>query len=306
MGPAQRALSRTPDQGRTPDRSAILVIMRRRIVSLALASGLLIAACSGGDDTASTDPSTTDAAASTVATTVAASTTSTSPETTTTSLVVEGATVVVANNSIVGGAAGRMTEELLEVGFTMGTPTNGLDRLEDSVVHYTDDDGAQEVAESTALALGGVEVSAMPDPIPTETGSIDGQVLVLLGNKQADRTLDDLNGEEVITTAGSVVVVANDSGVDGAAGSMTTTLENAGFAMGTPTNGVEQRAESIVYYTDDADAEADAEILAAELGGVDVEPMPDDIPTESGELDGDILLLLGTNEASKSLSQLNP
>jgi hypothetical protein len=281
--------------------------MCRRIVSLALASGLLIAACSGGDDTASTDPSTTDAAASSsVATTVAASNTSASPETTTTSLVVEGATVVVANNSIVGGAAGRMTEELLAVGFTMGTSTNGLDRLVDSVVHYSDDDGAQDVAESTALALGGVEVSAMPDPIPTETGSIDGEVLVLLGDKQADSTLADLGGAEMVTTAGSVVVVANDSGVDGAAGAMTTTLENAGFVVGTPTNGVEQRGESLIYYTDDADAEADAEILAVELGGVDVEPMPDDIPTESGELDGDILLLLGTNEASKSLSQLNP
>ena len=34
--------------------------------------------------------------------------------------------------------------------------------------------------------------------------------------------------------------------------------------------------------------------------------MPDPIPTESGELDGDVLLLLGTNQAGKSLSQLNP
>jgi hypothetical protein len=280
--------------------------MRRRIVSLALASGLLIAACSGGDDTASTDPSTTDAAAASTVATLVAPTTSTSPETTTTSLVVEGATVVVANSSIAGGSAARLTDDLASVGFTMGTPTNGLDRLEDSIVHYTDDSGAQEVAESAALALGGVEVSAMPDPIPTETGSIDGQVLVLLGNKQADSSLADLSGADLVVTAGSVVVVANDSGVDGAAGAMTTTLENAGFAVGTATNGVEPRAESIVYYTDDPDAEADAEILAAELGGIDVEPMPDDIPTESGELDGDILLLLGTNEASKSLSQLNP
>jgi len=279
--------------------------MCKRLVSLILVGGVFIAACSGGDDTSSTDPSTTVAPASTVATTVAP-TTSTLPDTTTTSLVVEGATVVVANSSIAGGSAARMTDELASLGFTMGTPTNGLDRLEDSIVHYTDESGAQEVAESAALALGGVEVSAMPDPIPTETGSIDGQVLVLLGNKQADSTLVELNGAESVTNAGSVVVVANDSGVDGAAGAMTTTLENAGFAVGAATNGVEPRAESIVYYTDDSDAEADAEILAVELGGVDVEPMPDDIPTESGELDGDILLLLGTNEASKSLSQLNP
>jgi len=277
--------------------------MRMRIVSIALASGLFIAACSGGDDTASTDPPATDAAASsTSVTTIAATTTSTPPDTTTTSLVVDGATVVVANNSIVGGAAGRMTEELSAVGFTMGTPTNGLERLEESVVHFADDEGAEEVADSTALALGGVEVSAMPDPIPTETGSIDGQVLVLLGNGQADRTLADLGGAEAVATSASVVVVANDSGIDGAADTMTTTLENAGFEVGTPTNGVEQRAESIVYYTDDSDAEADAETLAADLGGVDVEPMPEDIPTDSGDFDGDILLLLGTNQVGISVA----
>lgn len=279
--------------------------MCKRLVSLTLVGVLFIAACSGDDDTSSTDPSTTAATASTAATTVAP-TTSTSPDTTTTSLVVEGAIVVIANSSIAGGSAARMTDELASAGFTMGTPTNGLDRLEDSIVHYTDDSGAQEVAESTALALGGVEVSAMPDPIPTETGSIDGQVLVLLGNKQADRTLADLNGADLVVTAGSVVVVANDSGVDGAAGAMTTTLENAGFAVGTATNGVEPRAESIVYYTDDPDAEADVEIVANELGGIEVEPMPDEIPTESGDLDGDILLLLGTAQAGKSLAQLNP
>jgi len=87
---------------------------------------------------------------------------------------------------------------------------------------------------------------------------------------------------------------------------MSTMLENAGFAVGDAIDGVEPRAESLVYYTDDSDAEADAELLAAELGGVDVEPMPDDIPTESGELDGDILLLLGTAQAGESLAQLNP
>jgi hypothetical protein len=87
---------------------------------------------------------------------------------------------------------------------------------------------------------------------------------------------------------------------------MTTTLKNAGFTVGEATNGVEQRAKSIVYYTDDPDAEADAELLAEEMGGLEVAPMPDPIPTESGELDGDVLLLLGTNEAGKSLNQLNP
>lgn len=277
---------------------------------MALVSGLVFAACSGGDDSGGGSGDTTAASDSTGAATVAttaAATTSTSSTSTTVAPVVDGAIVVVANSSIAGGAAGRMTEELTAVGFTTGEPTNGLDRLEDSIVHYTDDDGAQEVAESVGLALGDVEVTAMPDPIPTETGTLDGaQVLVLLGNNEADRTLDELTGESSVATAGSVVVVANDSGVEGAAGTMTTTLGNAGFTMGEPTNGVEARADSIIYYTDDEDAQADAELLGEQMGGIDVEPMPDPIPTESGELDGDILLLLGTNQAGKSLSQLNP
>jgi hypothetical protein len=286
--------------------------MCRRYLALTLTSLLAIAACGGGDDsgdstddtTAATGTAGSGAAATTVATTAAPTTTEATP--TTVAAVTEGATVIVANSSIVGGAASRMTEELIAIGYTTGEPTNGTDRLEDSIVHYTDDDGAQEVAESIGLQLGDVEVSAMPDPIPTESGTVAGQVLLLLGNKQADRTLDELSGEEVIETNGSVVVVANDSGVNGAAGDMTTTLENAGFTMGEPTNGVEQRADSIVYHTDDPDAEADAELLGEEMGGLDVEPMPDPIPTESGDLDGDVLLLLGTSQAGKSLSQLNP
>ena len=34
--------------------------------------------------------------------------------------------------------------------------------------------------------------------------------------------------------------------------------------------------------------------------------MPDPIPTESGELDGEVLLLLGADDADKSLESLNP
>lgn len=285
--------------------------MRTRVALIAMAGCLTIAACGGGDDSADSDdttPTTTESTdGSTTTTAAATTTTSAAATTTTTPLVVEGATVVVANSSIVGGAAGRMTEELAGAGFTTGTPTNGLDRLEDSIVYYTDAAGAEDVADSVAGVLGGVEVDAMPDPIPTETGTLDdGQVLVLLGNKQADRTLDELSGGPAVETSGSTVVVANDSGVDGAAGAMTTTLENAGFTMGEPTNGVEPRAESIVYYTDDDGAEDDAELLAESMGGLEVEAMPDPIPTESGELDGEVLLLLGTNEAGKSLSALNP
>ena len=62
-------------------------------------------------------------------------------------------------------------------------------------------------------------------------------------------------------------------------------------------------AESVAYYESD-DAKADADALATALGGLTAVPLPDDVPTESGTLDGDILLVLGTDEADKSLADL--
>jgi flavodoxin len=296
---------------------------------------LVLAACSGDDDDAdgTTVDTGTDAATTAAPTTTAADTTTSTtaaPTTTAPELVTEGATVVVGNSSIVGGAAGRMTDELAGVGFTMGTPTNGTDRLETSIVYYTDDDGAAEVAESVGTVMGGLDVEAMPDPIPTESGTLDdGQVLVLLGTEQADQTIEELGGttgeagdedadDETATTdeeadadsavavdaGGSVVVVANVSGVGGSAGAMTDELESAGFEVGAATNGTEDLETSVVYYTDAEGAEADADLVAETLGGLEVEQMPDPIPTESGELDGDVLVLLGTDLAGQSLSDI--
>ncbi len=269
---------------------------------------LLIAACSGGDDDSS-DATTTTVAEAATPTTVADPTTTVATTTTTTTppLVTEGATVVVANASIVGGSAGRMTDELTANGFTTAEPTNATVDLEDSIVHYVvGDDAAQAVAESLGSALGGVDVSVLPEEPPTESGDIDGEVLLLLGNNQADRTLDELTNAVAVETEGATIVVANASGVSGSAGRMTAQLDRAGFTVGEATNGTEQLADSIVYFTDADGAEADANTLATALGGVEVEAIPDPIPVEGGELDGDVLLLLGTNQADQSLGDLNP
>lgn len=165
--------------------------MMRRIVPFVLAGGLVVAACAGDDDSSDTT-TTTAAPAATTAPTTAAPTTTTAP-TTTVALVVEGATVIVANSSIVGGAAGRMTDELATAGFTTVTATNGVEKLEATVVYYTDDDGAEAVAESVAAAMGGVEVEAMPDPIPTEDGELAADILLLLGTNEAGKSLAALN-----------------------------------------------------------------------------------------------------------------
>ena len=282
-----------------------------RVVPIALTGILALSACSGGDDAPAT--TTTDVPVATAApVTTAASTTTTTTTTTVPPLVTEGATVVVANSSIVGGAAGRMTTVLGDAGFTTTAATNGIDKLDDSIVYYSEAEGAegaQAVAESVGRALGGVAVEALPDAIPTESGDLgEAQVLVLLGNNQADRTIAELSGSAAadVETNGLTIVVANASGVSGSAGRMTTTLQAAGFTVGTPTNAVVQLADSVVHHTDAEGAQADAEALAAALGGVEVEPMPDEIPTESSELDGDVLLLLGTNQADQSLGTLNP
>ncbi len=279
--------------------------MFKRTVPAALVGCLFIAACGGGDDSAATTTTTTAAIEVEPEPEATSTTSSTTTTTTVAPLVTDGATVVVANASIVGGTAGRMTDELGITGFATGTPTNGAEKLDDSIVYYTDAEGAQAVAESVAVALGGVAAEAMPDPVPTESGTLDGgQVLVLLGNNQADQTIAELSGSsgaDDVETNGLVVVVANVSGVSGSAGRMSTSLENAGFTVGDATNGVLQLTDSVVHYTATEGAQADAEALAAALGGVEVEAMPDEIPTESGELDGDILLLLGTNQADQIL-----
>ncbi len=287
-----------------------------RIVPVVLSGSLLaLAACGGGSDDASSTTTTTEAATETVVTTAPATTAE--PEApTTVALVVEGATVVVANGNIIGGSAGRMSDALALEGFETGTPVDGSAKVEASVVYYTADDAAaQVVAESLAIKLGGVDVEPLPETVPIE-GEFTGGVLLVLGNLQADKSITELSGVTVavavdvdpVANEGSTVVVANGSGVSGSAGRMSSLLEAAGFTVGTPTNSTAQASESVIYYDENGDdaavVKADADALAAALGGLTVLALPADVPTDSGSLDGDILLVLGTNEADKSLTEL--
>lgn len=110
--------------------------------------------------------------------------------------ITDGATVVVANANGVPGSAGAMTQSLEFAGYTMGDATNasGAD-IDASIVFYDATvAAAQDVAESVALDLGGVEVQTMPAPPPTESGTLEGgaSVLVQLGNNEAGRTLEEL------------------------------------------------------------------------------------------------------------------
>lgn len=132
-------------------------------------------------------------------------------------LVTDGATVLVANANTSGGSAGRMTDELLGAGFTMADPTNASQTVDESVIYFDPSiAAAQQVAQSVASVLGGLEVGQVPTPPPVQDASIgDAGVLVLLGNNEADKTLEQIAEETAVSaipTATSPAVSGDDAG----------------------------------------------------------------------------------------------
>lgn len=141
----------------------------------------------------------------------------TTPIATTTTLprVTEGASVIVANANTVGGSAGNMTKTLELAGYTMEEPVNASgNNVEASIVYYEGSiAGAQEVAESVARDLGGVEVLVVTSPAPTVSGDLgDAGVLVLLGDNEAGKTVDELSGASADDEGG--VTAPDPSGAD--------------------------------------------------------------------------------------------
>ena len=134
-----------------------------------------------------------------------ASTTTEPAPTTTFEIVTEGATVVVANANGISGSAGRMSTRLENRGFTMGEPANAVEDLEDSVVQYDASiASAQDVAESVAFLMGGIEVTQLETPPPVDGGDIGGAgVLVLLGANEADKTLNRLQRDAAAEATGA-------------------------------------------------------------------------------------------------------
>jgi hypothetical protein len=184
-------------------------------VACMAAGAMLLGACGGDDDDETTDDTTaTDSSAtlptstsSTLATTPTATlpveTTPATPVTPT--YVTEGAAVLVANASRVDGAAGRMSDRLAAVGFSMVTPGNSTEGPLETTKIYFDPavPASQAVAESVKAAFGGgaIEVLPMTVPPPIDTGDLAGaNVLVAMGNDTADKTLDELQGITTTTT----------------------------------------------------------------------------------------------------------
>lgn len=114
-----------------------------------------------------------------------------------------------------------------------------------------------------------------------------------------------------VVTEGAKVVVANASGVNGAAGRLTDRLAAVGFDMVAATNSadtVSNLATTQIYY--DASVEAArvvADSLRQVLGGGDIEVLEVTVPalTASGELgEADVLVLMGDDVADRPLDEL--
>ncbi len=118
----------------------------------------------------------------------------TTTTTTTIPRVTEGAIVVVANGNSVGGSAGRMTKTLETVGYMTGDPVNATVTIDESIVYFdASNASAEPVAQSVGIDMGCVDVAAAPTPPPTDDGTLgEAGVLVVLGNNEADKTLDEM------------------------------------------------------------------------------------------------------------------
>lgn len=189
---------RTPKQGvgASPVGSTLSIIL----AVVAVLIGFLILRNITGDNESATGGSSGPVNSElTTPTTIDVGITTTIPIATTTTMpiVTEGAVVVVANGNTIGGSAGRMSETLGGAGYNMGSPTNASSNVEDSIVYYDPTNtAAQAVAESVARSLGNVAVEPVGTPAPTTSGSLDGAgVVVVLGNAQADKTLETLAAE---------------------------------------------------------------------------------------------------------------
>jgi hypothetical protein len=129
-----------------------------------------------------------------------------------------------------------------------------------------------------------------------------------------DTTATEQATEETIATETTIaaptipltsfkIQVANASKISGSAGQLTTELQGRGYIVQPALNANDatpKQNTTVVYYL--PGSEAQAALVAGELGGVATAPMPAPIPTDSGNLgEASVLIMLGTDVAGKPL-----
>lgn len=109
-------------------------------------------------------------------------------------------------------------------------------------------------------------------------------------------------------TTGAAVSVANASGIGGSAAGMTAALQGAGYTTGEPGNNTGPNLDaSVVYYVaGDLAAQAVAQSVAADMGGIQVAEMPVPAPIDVDLGTSTVLVMVGTDTAGKTLADLNP
>lgn len=113
----------------------------------------------------------------------------------------------------------------------------------------------------------------------------------------------------VLVTDGATLVVANASGINGAAGRMTDALAAVGFSTGEPGNSSEGQLNTTKVYYDTTDPAVlpVAESVSAALGGGDIQllPLATPAPLQDPEIgDAKIVVAMGNDTADKSLDEL--
>ena len=108
---------------------------------------------------------------------------------------------------------------------------------------------------------------------------------------------------------GATVAVANASGIGGSAGAMSTALSTEGYqGLGEPGNATGGGLDaSIVYFVaGDVAAQAVAQSIANDLGGVQIAEMPTPRPAEGGSVETvTVLVMLGTDTAGRTIADLS-
>jgi hypothetical protein len=110
---------------------------------------------------------------------------------------INGFKIQVANASGLAGSAGDMTTKLQDQGYVVQVAMNvaaGTAKRAKTGVFYLA--GCEAASQNVAAVLGGnVEVAAMPQPIPVETGTVgEACILVLLGTDLANKPLAGVVG----------------------------------------------------------------------------------------------------------------
>jgi hypothetical protein len=166
------------------------------------------------------------------------------------------------------------------------------------------------VAALALGACGGDDDDDSADSTTTTTSDVGVTTTVAAATTTAaTTTTTTLPAEVEYVTEGAIVVVANASTVNGAAGRMSDQLEAVGYEMGTATNSTEGQLETSKVYFDpeNPDAEPVAASLRLALGGGDIEllEMGTPAPVEDGDVgDATVLIAMGNDTADRTLDEL--